>query len=134
MITLTFALLAVNPALTDAWAVSLGRTIAAVRMVEASGRLDPPPGDGGSAIGPLQIRPILVADVNRIYGTAYTLADRRALDKSMKLFCLYVLYYYPDGGPEQWARCWNGGPAGPQRRATAAYWSRVRRVLAAMDR
>ena len=133
MITLTFALLAVNPALTDAWAVSLGRTIAAVRMVEASGRLDPPPGDGGSAIGPLQIRPILIADVNRIYGTAYRLADRTDLRKSTELFCLCVLWYYPDGGPEQWSRCWNGGPAGPHRRSTAAYWHKVRRYLAAMD-
>jgi len=132
MLTLAICLISVNPALTDAQAVSLGRTIAAVRMVEASGRLDPPPGDGGTAVGPLQIRPILIADVNRIYGTAYRLADRKDLRKSTELFSLYVLWYYPDGGPQQWSRCWNGGPRGPHRRSTRAYWRKIQRYLVAM--
>jgi len=107
----------------------LGRTWAAMAMVESGGDPDAV-GDGGLAVGILQIQPVMVAEVNRIVGERrYTLADRWDVRKSVEMFCVYSLHHWPDGTPEQWARGWNGGPAGPRKAATLAYWRRVTCVV-----
>jgi len=51
--------------------VNLGPLIAALITVESNGR-DNAIGDGGLAIGALQIHKAVVVDVNRIAGTSYT--------------------------------------------------------------
>lgn len=117
-------------------AEALGRTWVAVWMVESGGRIDPPAGDGGKAVGPLQIWECRVDDVNRIcrlggWPGGYTYEDRRDVRRSMEMFVISCLHYHPDGGPEQWARHWNGGPInGPQSDSTLGYWRKVRQVPA----
>lgn len=125
MVSVAILMSVCNPCLSDVQADALAKTVLAVALVESGG--DPCAiGDGGQAVGILQIHPIMVADVNRIIGERrYTLADRRDVRKSVEMFVLYVLHYWPDGGPEQWARGWNGGPDGPEQSETKGYWRKV---------
>jgi hypothetical protein len=114
----------VSPSRTD----ELALTILSVIQVESGG--DPcaynPAED---AAGILQIRPIMVADCNRILRREeFSLADRWAIRRSVEMFAVYSLHYWPKGGPEQWARGWNGGPRGPQKDCTLRYWQRVHGV------
>ncbi|HPC97045.1 MAG TPA: transglycosylase SLT domain-containing protein [Sedimentisphaerales bacterium] len=131
MVSVAILMSLCNAGLTDVQADALVKTLLAVAMVESGG--DPcATGDGGRAVGILQIRPIMVADVNRIVGQQqrYTLADRRDVRKSVEMFVIYCLHYWPAGGPEQWARAWNGGPDGPQQAETEGYWRRVQTEIA----
>jgi hypothetical protein len=97
-------------------------------------------GDGGKAVGCLQIHAAVVADVNRIAGrqtAPYTLADRLEVEKSKQMCVIYLAYYATEqriGRPvtdEDRARIWNGGPSGWKKPATEAYWAKVKRALAA---
>jgi len=103
----------------------------AMWQVESGGRRHPPAGDGGRAVGPLQIWPIRVADCNRIVGSdRWTLADRESLDESVAMFVTSCLYYWPRGTIEQWCRHWNGSPTrGPSQQSTITYWQRCRKEL-----
>lgn len=108
---------------------SLLRTARAVMWVESRGDLEAV-GDGGAAVGVFQIHRIMVDDCNRIVGRQrWTYEDRRDPVKSLEMFCTYCRHYWPAGGPEQWARGWNGGPQGPRKASTLAYWHKVRAVL-----
>jgi hypothetical protein len=108
----------------------LDRTLDAICMAESRGGQDTRDGDGGRAIGPYQIHKIMVDDCNRIVGTKrWTYADRRSRAKSKEMCRTYLLHYWPKGTQEQWARGWNGGPGGPQKRATLSYWAKVREIL-----
>jgi len=108
---------------------TLRRTFNAVCQVESGG--DPRAvGDGGRARGIAQIHPIVVYDCNRIMGKSlFSLSDRLDPAESFAMFRIYVRYYAPSGGPEQWSRIWNGGPTGNRKPATAAYWRRVQSHL-----
>jgi len=87
-------------------------------------------GDGGKAVGIAQIHKCLVDDVNRIMGRKlYVYSDRLDPAKSKAMFWIYTRHYYPNGTPEQWARAWNGGPKGPNKKATESYWQKVQRVM-----
>ena len=94
-------------------------------------------GDGGRARGPLQLHAIYVKDVNRIAGTSYTLADRTDSAKSRAMTRIYLTHYgrvyeRRTGKPptdEIYARIHNGGPIGYDKKATKAYWEKVRRVM-----
>jgi hypothetical protein len=78
------------------------------------------------AVGVLQIRPIMVEDVNRIIGEeVYTLDDRRDVVKSFQMAYIYFRHYCKGFTPEQKARCWNGGPEGHLKESTKAYWDKV---------
>ena len=61
-------------------------------QVESSGNVNAI-GDGGKAVGCLQIHPVVVEDVNRIYQTKYTEKDRLNKAKSMSICRLYLKYY-----------------------------------------
>lgn len=86
-------------------------------------------------VGCLQISEIAVADCNRIVGESrFFLTNRFDRVESVRMACLYLSHYEPDGGPEQWAKCWNGGPgwrqAGPAKAARLeAYWTKCRDVM-----
>jgi len=83
------------------------------------------------AAGIAQIRPCYLQDVNEYLGAAvFGLADRYDPEASRAMFDTYMERYCRDGGPEQWARCHNGGPRGPQKASTRDYWQRVRRFPA----
>jgi hypothetical protein len=59
--------------------------------IESGGRINPPPGDNGKAIGCLQIHPIMKREVNRIIGyKRFTCADRRDPVKSYAMAITYL--------------------------------------------
>lgn len=108
------------------WAVLVSMLFA----VESSNNLAPRDGDNGRAVGPLQIQPAVVADVNRIAGTHYTLEDRRDFGKSQEIAKIYLSYWaeryaWTTGREptlEVYCRIWNGGPYGWNKKSTLAYW------------
>lgn len=82
------------------------------------------------AVGIAQIRMVCLRDCNRIVGREkYRSDDRLDPVKSFEMFRLYVRYYWPRGGPEQWARCWQAGPKGPSKTCSVSYWKRVQAVM-----
>lgn len=86
------------------------------------------------AAGVLQIRPIMVNEVNRILNIKkddrfYTLDDRWNETKSIEMFYVFVDYYHKDSSYEEIARCWNGGPKGLQKKQTKRYWKKVQNTL-----
>ena len=90
----------------------------------------PKPGDGGKALGALQIHDIAIRDVNRVYGSSYSHADALDRDKAYTICKLYLThwgkYYTRKTGkpptPEVYARIWNGGPTGWKKPSTVKYW------------
>jgi type IV pilus biogenesis protein CpaD/CtpE len=104
--------------------------VKAVEQVESGGKTNAI-GDGGKAVGCLQIHPILVKDVNRILGKQkYTLKDRKNRQKSREMFKIYVNHYAKGKSDEVKARMWNGGPKGHKKKATLKYWKKVKKELA----
>ena len=86
------------------------------------------------AVGVLQIRPIMVKEVNRILGligstNIYTLEDRWNREKSIEMFNVVASYYHETSSYEKIARCWNGGPKGLQKKQTQKYWRKVQKRL-----
>jgi soluble lytic murein transglycosylase-like protein len=82
------------------------------------------------AVGVLQIRPVMVRDVNRIIGREeFTLADRLDEAQSRRMFWVYSNHYSPGAGRETLARRWNGGPRGDSKKSTLPYWRKVRAAL-----
>lgn len=83
-----------------------------------------------SAVGVLQIRPIMVREVNRVLKKMdkpqrYTLEDRWSLTKSVEMFNVIRDYYHKESSYETIARCWNGGRRGDRKKSTEVYWQRV---------
>ena len=82
-----------------------------------------------NAVGHLQIRPMVVEDVNTFFNKNYTLQDRFDLDKSMEIFWLYHKAW-KSSTPEQIARNWNGGgPRGMYKTATLSYWKEIQKRI-----
>lgn len=86
------------------------------------------------SIGVLQIRPIMVREVNRILkklksNKKYKLEDRFSRKKSIQMFMVWKNYYHKNSSIEKIARCWNGGPLGYKRKATLGYWNKVKNEL-----
>ncbi len=130
MCTLLCSLAVVHAILTADREIALRRTFWAVALIESVG--DPRAvNHREDAVGIVGIRPIMVRDVNRIFGREkYAFADRVDVQKSYEMFRLYSRYYAPRGTPEIWARNWNGGPDGARQACTLAYWLKVQRALA----
>ena len=81
------------------------------------------------AVGVLQIRPIMLREVNRLLGyNKYTLNDRWSVDKSKEMFNI-VRKYIKNPTDERVARIWNGGYAGNKKKATIGYWNKVKKQL-----
>lgn len=78
------------------------------------------------SIGVLQIRPIMVKEVNRILGKeVYTLEDRASREKSIEMFEVWKNHHHKNSSDEKIARCWNGGPLGYKYSGTDHYWAKV---------
>jgi len=60
--------------------------------------------------GQLQIVPIFVAEVNRLYGTDYTIDDASDLGKSLEMFNKLQNYYNPSHGIEDGIKYHNRSP------------------------
>jgi|TARA_R110000803_G_scaffold144769_2_gene210585 hypothetical protein len=87
-----------------------------------------------ASIGVLQIRPIMVKEVNRILkkydgSISYKLNDRFSKEKSIAMFQIWKAYYHNKSSLEKIARCWNGGPRGHKITATIGYWNKVKAYL-----
>jgi hypothetical protein len=102
----------------------------AICEVESGGRADAV-NVSERAVGIAQIRPIMVADVNRILGEDRYQHPDSALSptESREMFEIYVAHYFPAGDAEAMARGWNGGPKGATKNATRTYWSKVQELL-----
>lgn len=103
----------------------------AIWMVESSGRLHPPDGDGGRSIGPYQISRAYWQDAVEFdpsLGGQYE--DCRDKSYAERVVLAYWRRYVPDGPDEYRARVHNGGPAGYHKAATVPYWQKVQRALA----
>ena len=81
------------------------------------------------AVGVLQIRPIMVKEVNRVLGfDKYTLIDRWDKQKSIEMFNV-IRQNTPNPTNEKIARNWNGGPKGYKKNSTLKYWQKVKKQL-----
>lgn len=101
----------------------------ALHIVETGGRRGAILGDGGRALGPLQIHKSYHAD-SRVPGDYSRCAD---LEYSKRVVSAYLQRYaaaaWAAGDIETLARVHNGGPKGAKKAATAAYASKVRRAM-----
>ncbi len=85
------------------------------------------------AVGCLQIRPIMVEEVNRIckilgIKKTYSLEDRWSRLESVQMLKIFVRFYgFKEF--EEIARCWNGGPRGMDYASTEGYWNRVQNEM-----
>ena len=98
----------------------------ALHLVETSGRTGPIVGDGGKALGPLQIHRAYHAD-SRVAGDYSRVAE---LDYSKRVATAYLKRHAPTawaaGDVETLARVHNGGPRGHLKPATKGYGVRVK--------
>ena len=90
------------------------------------------------AVGVLQIRPIMVREVNRILklrGSDYRfqLKDRYDRDKSIEMFLIWKEFHHNDSDFEVIARSWNGGANGVKNPKTYSYWKKVEQQLASLN-
>ncbi len=86
------------------------------------------------SIGCLQIRPIMVREVNRILkiqqsNKRFKYKDRWSRNKSIEMFNIWKDHYHPESSDEVIARCWNGGPRGWEKKSTIKYWNKVKKYL-----
>ena len=97
---------------------------------------DCPLGDGGNALGPLQIWRIAWTDVQKP-GESYE--DCKDLDYSVEIFRRYTARYATakrlghEPTNEDLARIWNGGPNGFKKTSTKIYWSKVNKEMTQND-
>ena len=106
------------------------RVINAIMQVESGGNAKAVSKD---CVGILQIRPVLVRDVNeylKIKGSSkrFTMNDRFSPEKSKEMFILYQKRYNPTNNVEKAIRLWNGG----SRYSVAKTEKYYRRVLSHM--
>ena len=80
-------------------------------------------------LGALQIKPIMVRDVNRLMGTSYTHAQVTNRATSIFIANAYLSHYGRNLSDESLARLWQGGPKALKRSSSRAYGRRVMREL-----
>ena len=121
----------IQPIITD------GDLLTALIFVESRGN-DSAIGDrhlvGNEAVGALQIRPIMVREVNRILKIQgkterFDLKDRFDRQQSIRMFMVWKNYHHKDSEPEVIARNWNGGPKGYKKDRTIKYWNKIEKQL-----
>ena len=79
-----------------------------------------------NAAGVLQIRPIMVREVNRLLGEdKYTLKDRWSKAKSIEMFNV-IRSHTKNPTDQKIARNWNGGYNGHKKQSTLRYWQKVK--------
>jgi len=85
--------------------------------------------------GVLQIRPIMLNEVNRILklqkkSKRFKLSDRFDRKKSIEMFHIWRKYHHKDSSFEKIVRNWNGGPRGYLRKSTKNHWVKTQAILA----
>ena len=91
------------------------------------------------AVGVLQIRPIMLREVNRVLRKnkvpgKYVLQDRYSQEKSIEMFNIMAEQVNQDELSQMQffeivARRWNGGRRGDKKKATIKYWERIKNQL-----
>jgi len=86
------------------------------------------------AAGVLQIRPVMLKEVNRILklqkrSKRFKLSDRFDRQKSIDMFHIWREYHHKDSSFEKIVRNWNGGPRGYLRKSTKNHWVKTQVVL-----
>jgi soluble lytic murein transglycosylase-like protein len=101
--------------------------LSALIQVESNGN-DHAKGRHGE-LGALQIKSIMVRDVNRIMGTHY--AHDQVTNRAISIFIAesYFSHYGRNLSDESLARLWQGGPKALRKSSTRAYGRRVMREL-----
>lgn len=84
-----------------------------------------------NAIGQLQIRPIMIREVNRIcklnnIKEKFSHHDAWDYNKSIKMFLIWYSFYRFNDNYQMAARNWNGGPLGYKKESTIKYWNKVK--------
>jgi len=103
----------------------LDKLLDKIWLVESSGRTDPPDGDGGKAVGPLQIHQCVLDDVNEKYGMNFTIDDCREIESAKLIVKLYITMWMDAYKEEIAARIFNGGPRGWRKKSTDAHWRKI---------
>lgn len=94
-------------------------------------------GDGGKALGVVQIHKIAIDDVNRIYGTDFKHSDAFSEKKSKKIFLLYIKAGIKrfrrlmgrEPTEEVIVRFWNGGIyKGHLKKSTIKYYNKYLKI------
>ena len=81
------------------------------------------------AVGCLQIRPIMVREVNRLLGKdSFKLKDRWSKAKSIQMFNI-LRSHLKGASDEEIARTWNGGYTGHKKQSTIKYWNKVKKQI-----
>lgn len=105
--------------------------IKAIHQVETSGRVGPIKGDGGKALGPLQIHFAYWKD-SGVKGNYSQCAD---LEYSKRVMRAYLNRYAPkavhNNDFQTLSRIHNGGPMGYKNKSTIQYWNKVKKSLTA---
>jgi hypothetical protein len=96
-------------------------------------------GDGGKAVGILQIHPIMVREVNNCakklsIKKKFTYEDRKSKTKSIEMFWIWAKCHHKTSTNEKIARNWNGGPNGYKYNSTKYYWGKVQVELKEIQR
>lgn len=84
------------------------------------------------AIGCLQIRPIMIREINRLckkhkYSERWVHEDAWSRQKSISMFKIWSKLTNVDSIYEKSARNWNGGPKGYKKSSTAKYWIKCKK-------
>jgi hypothetical protein len=80
-------------------------------------------------LGALQIKSIMVRDVNRIMGTHYVHSQVTNRATATFIANAYLSHYGKNLSDESLARLWQGGPKALRKSSTRAYGRRVMREL-----
>jgi len=109
--------------------------VSSIITVESKGNAKAITKDGSAGI--LQIKPVMVKEVNRIckiknIDKRFTLKDRFDVEKSIEMFWVYQDFYNKNASYEKMARDWNGGPNGHKKNKTKKYWKKVNKVFVAL--
>lgn len=97
-------------------------------MIESGG--DPNEvGDGGKAVGILQIHPIMVKECNRILGREeFILEDRKDKTKSIQMCSVFLSYQksrHPEASYQRLGEVWN---TGVWKKRSAEYAEKIRKL------
>lgn len=114
---------------TSAYRMGIEPLINAMILVESEGN-DSAYCRHEEAVGCLQIRPIMLAECNRILklqksSISYNLLDRWSREKSIEIFNIINKHHNKNATYEEIARFWNGGPKWADKGATKKYWEKV---------
>lgn len=130
LIALSLIVMAFNPALNIRELF-----LTSIITIESKGNPTAVTRDGSAGI--LQIKPVMVKEVNRIcklkkIDKKFTLKDRFDVNKSIEMFWIYQNFYNKNASYEKMARDWNGGPTGHKKSKTKKYWNKVNKVFVAL--